>query len=49
MTTHRRPNRVDWQAGILVGALLGFVILCRVRLRSGYRRMGVAVHPMPCQ
>jgi hypothetical protein len=27
MTTHRRPNRGDWLAGVVVGALLGFVFL----------------------
>ena len=46
MTTHRRPNRGDWQAGILMGALLGFVIL-GVGSRLGMTAIAIAENVAP--
>ena len=41
MTMHRRPNRSDWLAGVVVGALLGFVFL-GVGSRLGMTAIAIA-------
>ena len=46
MTTHRRPNRSDWGAGIIVGALLGFVFL-GVGSRLGMTAIAIAENVAP--